>query len=294
VSRPGVTQERESKAHGDTRRALVTGGSKGIGRAVAGALAERGWSVALMARGPRALEQTRAELTGEGHRSLTLDVADERGWELLAPELADIQGLVCAAAILDPIGPVGSYNPSAFRRTLEVNVLGTLLAIQTCLPGLRASGGAVVTFSGGGATAPLPRFDAYATSKAAVARLTENLASELATVGVRINCVAPGFVATDIHKSTLAAGQEVAGADYYERTLRDLEQGGVPASEAAELACALLEEHPGPSFTGKLISAQWDPWREAGFLHRLAEQHDLATLRRIDDVFFTATSLGRG
>ena len=82
-----------------------------------------------------------------------------RGWRTI---WGGVHGLVCAAAILDPVGPVGSYTVSDFRRTLEVNVLGTLLAIQTCLPGLRESDGAVVTFSGGGATAPLPRFDAYA------------------------------------------------------------------------------------------------------------------------------------
>ena len=61
-------------------------------------------------------------------------------------------------------------------------------------------------------------------SKAAIARLTENMAAELADDGVRINCVAPGFVATDIHNTTLAAGPELAGAGYFERTRSELEQ----------------------------------------------------------------------
>jgi NAD(P)-dependent dehydrogenase (short-subunit alcohol dehydrogenase family) len=271
------------------RRALVTGGSKGIGRAVAGALAERGWSLTLLARDTQALERACAELPGEGHRALTLDVADEGGWERLTTDLEGVQGLVCAAAILEPIGPVGSYAPSDFRHTLEVNVVGTLLAIQACLPSLCRSGGAVVTFSGGGATAPLPRFDAYAASKAAVVRLTENIAAELSDAGVRFNCVAPGFVVTDIHESTIAAGRELVGSDYFDRTISEIEQGGVPASEAAELVCMLLENHTDLPFTGKLISAQWDPWREASFRRQLLEQPDFATLRRIDDMFFTST-----
>ena len=54
-------------------------------------------------------------------------------------------GLVCAAAVLAPVGPIGSYAVADFRRTLDVNVVGTLLAIRACLPGLLASGGAVVT-----------------------------------------------------------------------------------------------------------------------------------------------------
>jgi NAD(P)-dependent dehydrogenase (short-subunit alcohol dehydrogenase family) len=268
------------------RRVLVTGGSKGIGQAVATALAERGWQVVLVARGEQALERARAGLAGEGHEAIALDVSDEVEWERLAPQLETIAAVVCAAGIIDPIGPIGSYSAADFRRTLDVNVVGTLLAVRACLAGLRASAGSVVTFSGGGATGPLPRFDAYATSKAAVVRLSANLAAELAADGVRVNAVAPGFVATDIHERTLAAGPELVGADYFERTLRDLERGGVPASDAAELVCLLLEEAD-VTFTGKLLSAQWDPWRDRGFRARLSAEPDLATLRRIDDMFFT-------
>jgi NAD(P)-dependent dehydrogenase (short-subunit alcohol dehydrogenase family) len=272
------------------RRVLVTGGSRGIGRATAEALAARGWRVTLLARDERVLESCREELPGDGHEAIALDVADEHAWERLRPTFEDVHGLVCAAAVLEPVGPIGSYTAAAFRRTMEVNVIGTLLAIAACLPGLRANRGGVVTFSGGGATAPLRRFDAYAASKAAVVRLTVNLALELADDGVRLNCVAPGFVATEIHESTLAAGPELAGVDYFERTRAELEHGGVPASEAAELVCQLLEGDPEAPFTGKLISAQWDPWREPSFRRRLARERDLATLRRIDDMFFTARS----
>jgi NAD(P)-dependent dehydrogenase (short-subunit alcohol dehydrogenase family) len=274
------------------RRAVVTGASRGIGRAVAGALAERGWRVMLVARDALALERARGELAGEGHEGVALDVAQEWSWRELAGRLDEVDGLVCAAGVLDPVGPIGSYRAADFRRTLEVNVMGTLLAIESCLPALRKSRGAVVTFSGGGATAPLPRFDAYAASKAAVARLSENIAVELQGDGVRVNCIAPGFVATDIHRATLAAGPELTGEDYYERTRAELERGGVPASEAAELACLLLERDPEVEFTGKLISAQWDPWRDPDFHRRLLQEPDLATIRRIDGVFFAVAGGG--
>jgi NAD(P)-dependent dehydrogenase (short-subunit alcohol dehydrogenase family) len=269
-------------------RALVTGGSRGIGRAAAGLLAERGWRVALVARRTNELTQVVDELQGDGHELFALDVADEHAWQALAADLEDVRGLVCAAGILAPVGPIGTYSVADFRRTLEVNVIGTLLAISACLDGLRASRGAIVTFGGGGATSPLPRFDAYAASKAAVARLSENLAGQLTGEGVRVNCVSPGFVATEIHKATLAAGPQLAGADYFERTRAELARGGVSAAEAAELVCLLLEGGPDASFAGKLISAQWDPWRDPSFRHRLAEEPDLATLRRIDDVLFAS------
>lgn len=264
-------------------RVVVTGGSMGIGLAVAEALAEQGHELVLVARGAEELERAAADLPGGGHAWRAFDVADEDGWRAL--DSAELAGLVCAAAVMDPIGPLGDYAPEQFRRTLEINVVGTLLAVHHCLPALRAASGSVVTFGGGGATGPLPRFDAYATSKAAVVRLTENLSSTLAPI--RINCISPGFVATRLHGSTLEAGPELAGRDFYERTEREVEQGGFPVEEAAALVAFLLFE---AEFTGKLISAQWDPWREPEFRRRLLEEPDLATVRRIDGAFFEAVS----
>ncbi len=259
---------------------LVTGGSMGIGLAVAHALAERGCSMILVARGRQALEAASEALPGEGHRWHALDVADEAAW--LSLELPPLHGLVCAAAVLDPVGAIGEYPLEAFRRTIQINVGGTVNAIASSLQALRDGGGSIVTFSGGGATAPLPRFDAYAASKAAVVRLTENLAPVIAPIA--INAIAPGFVATRMHQVTLQAGPGAAGVDYYDRTRRDLDSGGVPASEAADLACLLLDGVP---FTGKLLSAQWDPWRDPEFHARLAADRHLGTLRRIDGMLFT-------
>jgi NAD(P)-dependent dehydrogenase (short-subunit alcohol dehydrogenase family) len=103
---------------------------------------------------------------------------------------------------------------------------------------------------------------------------------------VRANAVAPGFVATRIHEATLAAGPDAVGEAYFERTQRDLEGGGVPPELAAQLTAFLLSDEAA-DINGKLLSAQWDPWQNAEFRARLAAEKDLATLRRIDDQFFT-------
>jgi 3-oxoacyl-[acyl-carrier protein] reductase len=138
-----------------------------------------------------------------------------------------------------------------------------------------------VTFSGGGGTAPLPRFDAYAASKAAVVRLSENVAR----AGARVNCVAPGFIATDMHEGTFAAGPQAAGEEYFERTREEVERGGADLAKVCGLVAFLLSDES-RDIRGKLIAAQWDPWDEPDFRRRLADEDDLATLRRINDFAF--------
>lgn len=271
-------------------RVLVTGSSRGIGLATCGELARRGASLVLVGRDRNVLEGVAAGLSGGPHSIAALDVTDEEQWNEIRDEIAPgglLHGIVTAAAELGPIGPIGSWSVNRFRRTIEVNVIGTLLPIITLLEPLKEAHGSVVTFSGGGATGSFPRYDAYAASKVAVVRLTENLAAELAASGVRVNAVAPGFVLTDMHAATVEAGPDQAGAQYFERTRQAFELGrGDPPELAAALVAFLLSTQA-ESITGRLISARWDPWQDEGFRHRLRSDRDLATLRRIDGQFFT-------
>lgn len=235
------------------------------------------------------LAAVRDSLAGQGHDAIALDVTDEAAWDEARGRIAPdgvLHGVVTAAAVLGPIGPVGSFEPAAFAATLKVNVLGTLLPVASLLQPLAAAKGAVVTFSGGGATGPFPRYDAYAASKAAVVRLSENLAAELAPSGVRVNSVAPGFVVTEMHEETIAAGPKLAGDEYHERTRQAVELGaGDPPELAASLVGFLLSEEAA-GITGKLVSARWDPWQDEAFRRRLRSEKDFATLRRIDGQLF--------
>ena len=273
----------------DGKRVLITGASRGIGLVVAERLAVLGSRLILISRNADALKRIRAELAGGPHEVIAMDVRDDDAWaDLRNGVLATpVQGVVTAAAGLGPIGAIGTWSACDFRSTLESNLLGTLLAIDACLPGLTASRGSIVTFSGGGATKPFPLFDAYAVSKAAVVRLTENLALELVEQGVRVNSVAPGFIATGMHEETIAAGPSAAGQEYYDRTKKGLSGGGDNPEIAAELTAFLLSD-ASEGITGKLISAPWDPWKDPAFQDRLRSEPDLATLRRIDDQFFAS------
>jgi 3-oxoacyl-[acyl-carrier protein] reductase len=284
VRREGLRAERLGAVSAEV--VLVTGGSRGIGRAIAQHLAANGHRVAIAARNPGTTGSAVDALEGDGHLGLELDVADESAWTAALERVdaaGSLGGLVCAAGVLGPIGSIGSWRPADFADTIAVNLQGTLLALHHCLPRLAETGGAAVTLSGGGATGPLPRFDAYAASKAAVVRLTENLAAD----GARVNAVAPGFIATDIHEATLAAGPDAVGREYYERTKQGLAEGGADLDEVCGLVAFLLSSEA-TSINGKLISAQWDPWRDEGFRARLAADPDLATLRRIDEQKYTS------
>lgn len=267
------------------RRVVLTGASGGIGRAVAHELAGRSARLVLVGRRRQPLEELAGGLEGGPHRIEVMDVTDESGWTDLGSRLAregGLDGLVTAAGVLGPVGPTGTWSVTDLRRVLEVNLVGTVAPILALVGLLGDARGSIVTFSGGGATSPLPRFDPYAASKAAVVRLTENMAADLAERRVRVNAVAPGFIATGMHEATLAAGPERAGAAYFDRTRRALGSGGDSPADAAELAAFLLSADA-EGITGRLISAVWDPWRDSAFRDRLRREPDLATLRRIDD-----------
>lgn len=277
----GLDRPLESLAGG---RVLVTGGSRGIGRACAEAALSAGARVVISGRDAERLARTERELRvehGDAVSARAADVADAAAVDALVAaaraDLGGLDGLVHAAAIQGPIGPTTDVAPAEWWDAVRVNLFGTLLVVRSAVR-VMAAGGRVVALSGGGATGPFPNFSAYASAKAGVVRLVETLAHELAG-RIEINALAPGFVATDIHQATLAAGA-AAGPAYLERTRRELESGGVPAELAARAAVFLLSARAA-GITGRLVAAQWDEWWRWPERRAEIEADELFTLRRI-------------
>jgi NAD(P)-dependent dehydrogenase (short-subunit alcohol dehydrogenase family) len=265
-------------------RVLVTGGSMGIGYACAEAAARAGATVVIAARGAEALGAAAERLRGAGlavSTSLT-DVSDPAAVEALVQRMREapggLQGVVHAAAVLGPIGPATDQDPHAWWAAVRTNLFGTFL-VATAAARSMGAGGSIVLFSGGGATAPFPNFSAYGAAKAAVVRFGETLAAEVAGRGIRVNCIAPGLVATRMQEQTLAAG-DAAGAEYVAQLQERLKEGAVPATLAAEAAVFLL----GPDsagITGRLLAAPWDDWRAWPAHATDIAASDVFTLRRI-------------
>jgi NAD(P)-dependent dehydrogenase (short-subunit alcohol dehydrogenase family) len=266
------------------RRVLVTGGSMGIGRASAEAVARAGARVVIAARGAETLQQAAAEMQGAGYdvHPVAADVSQpDQVRALIASveaRLGGIDGVVHAAAVLGPIGPATATEPEAWWTAVRANLFGSYL-VATMAARSMTSGGSIVLFSGGGATSPFPNFSAYGCSKVAVVRFGETLAQELEGSGIRVNCLAPGMVATRMQDQTLAAG-DAAGAQYSQTVRQRLQEGAVPAGLAAAAAVFLLSP-AAEAINGRLLAAPWDDW-QAWPEHAVELRNsDVFTLRRI-------------
>lgn len=259
----------------------------GIGLACAEELISAGARVVLCARGSGALAEAKSRLSavpGAVVEAVTADVTSESSLRRVFDVAEDLGGalqVVHAAAVLAAIGPVTEVDPAAWFETIRINLFGTFLTVRLGCQRMIAAGGggAIVCFSGGGASGPFPNYTAYAASKVGVVRLVETLAQEVAPHRIRVNCVAPGFVSTHMHDATLQAGAG-AGAAYLRRTEEELRSGGVPPARAASTVRFLLSEDSAP-ITGKLVAAVHDDWANwPGHADQIA-QSDLFTLRRV-------------
>jgi NAD(P)-dependent dehydrogenase (short-subunit alcohol dehydrogenase family) len=213
------------------------------------------------------------------------DVSDETQVndtvEFALHELGSVQALVANAGIYGPMGPTENVNLDEWRRTLDVNLFGVLLPARALIPHFKkAKAGKMIVISGGGATNPLPNISAYAASKAAVVRLMETLAEELKPHRVDVNAIAPGALATRLVDEVLAAGPEKVGAAFYEKNKQWKEKGATPLDLGAGLAVYLASAES-DGITGKLISAQWDPWRDLRKHRDELAKSDIYCLRRI-------------
>ena len=181
------------------KTALVTGAARGIGLATAHLLNERGWRVAILDRDAPALSAAAADLPDA--LPVQADVSDPEQVAMVqgtvAREFGRLDGLVNNARVAD-FGPIRDTTFDRWRRVMATNLDGPFLMTQAFCPLLADGGGAVVNVTSiSGVRASTLRV-AYGTSKAALAHLTLQQAAELGELGIRVNAIAPGPVATKL------------------------------------------------------------------------------------------------
>lgn len=184
------------------RRAVVTGGAAGIGLAVARRLVAGGARVALWDRDSAALVDARASAGGDA-LTIAVDVTSFDAVEAATREtdaaLGGIDVLVCSAGITGPNTTTWDYPVDAWKHVFDVNVHGLFYCNRAVVRVMRAVGyGRVVNIASIAGKEGNPNASAYSASKAAVIALTKSLGKELATTGIRVNCVTPAAVRTAI------------------------------------------------------------------------------------------------
>jgi NAD(P)-dependent dehydrogenase (short-subunit alcohol dehydrogenase family) len=185
--------------------ALVTGASRGIGRATALALADAGFAVGLLARSREALEETR-ELVAErgvGAACVAVDVTDpdtvERAVAVLEQELGTVEALVNNAGSMRAIGPLWEVDPADWWMDVHTSLGGAFALCRAVVPGMiERRAGRIVNVVSYAAVRPAPFQSGYAAGKAALASLTEALAASLDEHGVQAFSVAPGFTRSEM------------------------------------------------------------------------------------------------
>ena len=190
--------------------AIVTGSSRGIGKAIAEALADHGAKVVISSRKQDACDEVAAAINGEHGAGTAIAVAasisDKSALQNLVAEterqLGRIDILVCNAASNPYYGPMAGISDDQFRKILDNNVVANHWLIAMASPGMleRGEGSIIIVSSIGGLTSST-MIGAYNISKAADFQLARNLAAEFGPKGVRVNCIAPGLVRTDFARA---------------------------------------------------------------------------------------------
>ncbi|MFG1697053.1 SDR family NAD(P)-dependent oxidoreductase [Nonomuraea sp. NPDC049309] len=193
-----------------TNTALITGASRGLGRALARALGAAGWKLVLTARGGADLDRAAAELDAT---AIPGDVTDPAHVARLAAAAPELDLLVNNASDLGatPLPHLADYPLNAFRRALETNVTAPLALIQATLPALRAAGGSIVNVTSDAATGAYEGWGGYGAGKAALEQLSNVLAAE--EPAVRVWWVDPGEMNTRMLADAVGAGEAAQATD---------------------------------------------------------------------------------
>ena len=263
--------------------ALVTGGGRGIGRAIAQALAKAGAAVTVVARSADQLAETVALIEQAGGRAIavTANVTDQPVVERMAREveqqLGPVDLLVNNAGHGGQVGATWEVDSADWWRCIDVNLRGPFLCARAVVPGMMARRrGRIVTTASHTGLGLWPGLSAYAISKAAVIRLCETLAAEIKEYGIRVFAIHPGGVKTALTKSQFLSD---AARKWFPEIYDYATQGGSgqPPERAAELVLFLASGRA-DALSGCFISVGDDV---AEMVSRAEEiqQNELHTLR---------------
>jgi NAD(P)-dependent dehydrogenase (short-subunit alcohol dehydrogenase family) len=241
-----------------TRHALVTGGGKGIGRAIACALAGKGFRVSVLGRDLSALESVVAD--GAAHCAIVADVTKPsaiRDAVASAEREAPIDVLVNNAGGVET-GPFARLDDDAFERQLSLNLMGTVRMTRAVLAGMTERGfGRVINIASTAGVKAYPYVCAYVTAKHAVIGFTRALALEMAKSGVTVNAICPGYTDTDLMRESverIRAKRGGSSQDVLAKLTAANPQGRLVRPREVACVAAWLASDEAGSITGQAIA----------------------------------------
>lgn len=245
--------------------AIVTGGSRGVGKTITRALSAMGYHVHICARHEQELAQAAAEIPGVSMARVDVtDRAATRAWlEAIIRDAGRVDVLVNNVGVMAAVGPFAGLDMDEWEAVFDRNLFSMARICRQVIPVMQRQGsGCIINLAGGGSAYPRKHFTAYAASKAAVLRLSDTLAEELKEWHIRVNAIAPGMQQSAIWRHALQAGELPPHEDW-----------------AAPEALARLVRHivATPTLTGKFLHIE-DKYEEITDEIMASE---LYTLRRI-------------
>jgi 3-oxoacyl-[acyl-carrier protein] reductase len=245
------------------KRALVMGGSRGIGRGIAAALAGEGAAVAIVSRDQAALDRTAAEIAAETGQSVLPVAADLADRAALAAAFAAIEAQLGGVDILvnnsggPPPSGVSGLDPELWRRQFEMMVLNIIGLTDLALPGMRARRwGRVLTVASSSVIEPIPAIGISNTLRSALVGWSKTLAGEVGRFGITVNMLLPGRIATQRIvqlDSVVAAAQGKTPAEIAERSAAEIPVGRYGTIEEFGAVAAFLAGVPAGYVTGSMI-----------------------------------------
>lgn len=239
---------------------IVTGASRGLGAATAQLLATMGAQVVITSRSAGALDEQAAAIRAEGSDVIALagDITDPATSERLVQTALDTFGrldaIVNNAGMLEPLGRLADAEPDAWRRALDVNLVGPLLLTRAALPQLRAAQGRVINVSSGAAVRAMTGWGAYCVSKAALNQLNAMIAHE--EPGVTAIALRPGKVDTVMQGLIRSDGAGAMDDERHAYFVDAYEQGDLLPPEKPGRALALLALRADAAWSGEFMN--WD------------------------------------
>jgi NAD(P)-dependent dehydrogenase (short-subunit alcohol dehydrogenase family) len=243
--------------------AIVTGGGRGFGQAIAQQLASQGASVTVTSRTQSQLDETKSSIEAAGGKALAMaaDVNSQPDWERVVSEteskLGPVTLLVANAALSDPAGPVYEIDPEVWQKTLDTNVMGAVRGARAVLPGMvERRKGRMIIISSGAALSAAPYTSPYRVSKTALIRLGEILALEVRDFGISVFTIHPGVINSTILDSAVRTD---AGRKWVPHMAQMVESGkALTGTEQCADCCAFLASGDADGLTGRYISATED------------------------------------